>query len=101
LEYNNRRFKDKGYTRMIDAEFRSEERFSRLSLAYETQDEKKQVTECIEKIISKNPMQAETYTTKVSNGKEVLVIEYHDDVCREAGDIFEEILKALDIHGCS
>ena len=86
---------------MIDAEFRSEERFSRLSLAYETQEEKQQVAQCVAQITSKSPMEAETYTTKVSNGKEVLVIEYHDDVSREAGDIFENILKALDIHNCS
>jgi hypothetical protein len=45
-------------------------------------------------------MKPETYTTKVSNGKEVLVIEYHDDICREAGPIFEEIIKVLDIKEC-
>jgi len=86
---------------MIDAEFRSEERFSRLALAYEGAEEKKKVSECIEKIIEKHQMQPETYTTKVSSGKEVLVIEYHDDNAREAGDIFEEMIKALDIKVCS
>ncbi|MEA2091191.1 MAG: hypothetical protein U9O83_02365 [Campylobacterota bacterium] len=86
---------------MIDAEFRSEERFSRLSLAYKGHEEKEQVTTCIEKIIAKHKMQPETYTTSISKGREVLVIEYHDDMDRKAGDIFEEMMKALDIKECS
>ena len=86
---------------MIDAEFRSEERFSRLALAYEGDAEKKSVSDCVEKIIAKHQMQPETYTTKVSSGKEVLVIEYHDDNAREAGDIFEEMIKTLDIKVCN
>ena len=86
---------------MIDAEFRSEERFSRLSLAYESAEEKECVCDCVESITSKHSMQPETYTTKVSNGKEVLVIEYHDDISREAGAIFEEMIKTLDIKVCN
>ena len=86
---------------MIDAEFRSEERFSRLALAYETKEEKDTICSCIDIITAKHTMQPETYTTKVSNGKEVLVIEYHDDTCREAGSIFEEIIKVLDVKECN
>jgi len=82
---------------MIDAEFRSEERFSRLSLAFENKEEKDRVCACIETVTTKHTMKPETYTTRVSNGKEVLVIEYHDDISREAGDIFEEIIKILEI----
>jgi len=82
---------------MIDAEFRSEERFSRLSLAYECDKEKGNVCTKIEEILKKHPIQPETYTTNVANGKEVLVIEYHDDCYREAGPIFEEIVKSLDV----
>ncbi len=86
---------------MIDAEFRSEERFSRLALAYDGGDEKEQVISCIDKIIAKYTMQPETHTTSISKGREVLVIEYHDDNSREAGEIFEEMIKALDIKECS
>jgi len=86
---------------MIDAEFRSEERFSRLSLAYESDAEKKSVSDCIETITKKHNMKPEIYTTKVSSGKEVIVIEYHDDNSRESGDIFEDIIKALDIKICN
>lgn len=86
---------------MIDAEFRSEERFSRLALAYKTEEEKKQVDECVDRITSKNKnLKPEMHTTKTSSGKEVLVIEYHDDLDRESGPIFEEIMKALDIKSC-
>ncbi len=86
---------------MIDAEFRSEERFSRLSLAYKGEEEKEQVSSCIEKIIAKYTIQPETYTTSISKGREVLVIEYHDDLDRECSAIFEEIITTLNIKECS
>jgi len=86
---------------MIDAEFRSEERFSRLALAYDGATEKSRVSECIKDIIKKYTVKPEIHTTSVSHGREVMVIEYHDDVDREAGDIFEEIIKVLDIKECS
>ena len=86
---------------MIDAEFRSEEMFVRLSLAYESDAEKESVRNCVESIVAKHTLKPEMYTTKVSNGKEVLVIEYHDDSSREAGGIFEEMIKSLDITVCN
>lgn len=86
---------------MIDAEVRSEERFTRLSLAYESEEEKQKVTQCVNQFTSKHDYKPETYTTKVSNGREVMVIEYHDDICRESGAIFEEILCSLDIKKCN
>lgn len=86
---------------MIDAEFRSEERFSRLSIAYESEEEKQCVFDCVDTMTKKHGIKPETYTTKVSNGKEVLIIEYHDDNTRQSGPIFEEIIKALDIKVCS
>jgi len=85
---------------MIDAEFRSEERFSRLSLAYKSDEEKEQVNYCVANIIKRHKKQPETYTTSISGGREVLVIEYHDDNNRKAGNIFEEIIKALEITKC-
>ncbi|MCD4667420.1 MAG: hypothetical protein K8R44_02290 [Sulfurimonas sp.] len=86
---------------MIDAEFRSEERFSRLALAYKGDEEKNLVSDCVDTIIAKHKMQPEIHTTAISNGKEVLVIEYHDDNNRESGEIFEEIIKALNIKECN
>ncbi len=86
---------------MIDAEFRSEERFSRLALGYNSESEKEAVKQQVEKSIKKCTLEPEIYTTKVSNGKEVFIIEYHDDCNREAGPIFEEIVKALNVSECS
>lgn len=86
---------------MIDAEFRSEERFSRLSLAYDNKEEKKRVDDCVDAIVAKYPKQPEIHITAISNNREVLVIEYHDDTNRESGIIFEEILKELNISKCN
>ncbi len=88
---------------MIDAEFRSEERFSRLALAYNDGEEKQKVNSCVDKIVTKHSrdMTPEMHTTSISNGREVLVIEYHDDMSREAGAIFEEMISALDIKICN
>lgn len=85
---------------MIDAEFRSEEKFSKLSLAYEGKEEGKLVCSTIEKIIAKYDNKPETYTCNISNGREVLVIEYQDDSNRESGAIFEEMMKELNITKC-
>jgi len=85
---------------MVDAEFRSEERFSKLSLAYEGNEEKIKVTDVVEKIIAQHTMKPETYTCTISNNREVLVIEYHDDNSRESGAIFEKIMKELNITHC-
>jgi aspartokinase len=86
---------------MIDAEFRSEERFSRLSLAYKGEEEKAKVKACVEEIIAKHNIKPEVYTTSISNNREVLVIEYHDDMDRESGAIFEDMMCSLDIKECS
>ena len=86
---------------MIDAEFRSEERFSRLALAYTGDEEKNKVNSCVDDIVAKHKIKPEIHTTAISNGREVLVIEYHDDMDREAGAIFEEMICALDIKQCS
>jgi hypothetical protein len=81
----------------MDAKVRSEEKFVKLSIAYQGKEESDLVSSTIDKIISKYDIQPEMYTCNLSNKKDVLVIEYHDDVERVAGDIFEEIVKTLNI----
>ena len=81
----------------MDAKVRSEEKFVKLSIAYEGKEEGKFVCSTVDKIISKYDIQPEMYTCNLSNKKDVVVIEYHDDVERIAGDIFEEIVKTLNI----
>jgi len=85
---------------MIDAEFRSEEKFSKLSLAYEGEEEGKLVCTTVDRIIAKYSIKPETYTCSISKGREVLVIEYQDDSNRESGEIFEEMMEALNIKKC-
>ncbi|MBU0720959.1 hypothetical protein KJ877_06410 [bacterium] len=85
----------------MDAQFKSEEKYSKLSIAYEGKEEGQLVCSTVEKIIKKYTIQPETYTCDISHGKNVLVIEYHDDIDRESGEIFEEIIKALNITECN
>ena len=86
---------------MIDAQFRSEERYAKLSIGYEGKEERSLVSTTVEDIIAKYKIQPQTYTCKVSDNRDVLVIEYHDDGDREAGAIFEEMIKTLNITECS
>lgn len=84
----------------MDAQVKSEEKYSKLSIAYEGRDESELVCSTVDKIIAKYGIKPETYTCNISDKKDVMVIEYHDDIDRVAGDIFEEIIKTLDIPIC-
>ncbi|OHE07443.1 MAG: hypothetical protein A2513_02615 [Sulfurimonas sp. RIFOXYD12_FULL_33_39] len=84
----------------MDAQVKSEEKYSKLSIAYEGKVEGEFVCSAIDKIVSKYDIKPETYTCNISNKKDVVVIEYHDDIDRVAGDIFEEIIKTLNIPIC-
>lgn len=85
---------------MIDAQYRSEEKYAKLSIAFEGKEESSLVCSTVEEIVAKYKIQPEMYTCNISDKKDVLVIEYHDDGDREAGDIFEEIIKTLKITEC-
>ena len=85
---------------MIDAEFRSEERFSRLSLAFCNKEEREKVVSKVEQIIKKYPLKPDIHFSDIAENKAVMVIEYHDDNNREAGEIFEEIIHSLNINYC-
>ena len=82
---------------MIDAEFRREEKYQRLSIAYTELEEEVLVGSTVDIILEKCEMEAETYITSIKNGKEVLVIEYHDCATRNCSLIFDEIIKTLNI----
>jgi len=86
---------------MIDAEFRSEERFSRLTLAHENNDEKTKINCCIDSITAKYTLKPEIYSTTTPNNKEIIIVEYHDDTNKKAEKIFEEIIKTLNIKICN
>jgi hypothetical protein len=82
---------------MIDAQFKSEEKYSKLSIAYEGEEESKLVCSTIDKVTAKYSIKPESYSCNISEGKDVVVLEYHDDVNREAGEVFEELICALGI----
>ncbi len=84
----------------IDAEYRGEERYSKLSIAFGTQEEENQVNAAIKEITSKFKIQPQIYSSDISNGRKAIIIEYHDDYDRDAGIIFERLMKTLDIKEC-
>ncbi len=81
----------------IDAEYKGEERYSKLTFAYETEADKKLIDDALDEVTPKYEMKPHLYQTDRSNGRKLLVLEYHDDYDREAGKAFEEILKILNI----
>ena len=81
----------------IDAEYKGEERYSKLSLAYTTPEDEIKINKIIKETTPEFELTPEIYTSNLSNGKKVIVIEYHDDYDRAAGKVFEKILKILDI----
>lgn len=85
----------------IDAEYRGEERYSKLSLAYANAEEEKKINDVFDEVTSKFDLKPQTYTSQISDGRKVLVIEYHDDYDRYAGTVFEQIMQKLDIKECS
>ncbi len=85
----------------IDAEYRGEERYSKLSLAYANSNEEKKTDDAIEDVTSKYDMKPQIYISNISDGRRVAIIEYHDDYDRDAGKVFEQIMKKLDIKECT
>lgn len=85
-------------THTIDAEYKGEERYSKLALAYSTTEEEAMINEAVEKCCGDHcELTPEVYTSGLSNGRKVIVIEYHDDYDRAAGKVFTSILKKLDV----
>jgi hypothetical protein len=82
---------------MIDAEVRSEERYSKISIGYDCCKEKELVNLKVNEVVAGGEIIPEIYVTNVSNGKEVMVIEYHDDYHRNSGVIFNKLIKELNI----
>lgn len=81
----------------MDAQVKSEEKYAKLSIAYEGKEESELVCSTVDKIVAKYNIKPLTYTCNISNKKDVMVIEYQDDTDRIVGDIFEEIIKTLNI----
>jgi hypothetical protein len=85
----------------IDAEYRAEERYSKLSLAYANEEEYEKINKVVAEMSSLTSLVPSMYTSNISNGRKVLVIEFHDDYDREAGNVFNKIMKKLNITACN
>jgi hypothetical protein len=85
---------------MISAEHKSEERYTKLSIVFDTKEEEDKVCSVVTDIVEKNSMEPEIYTCDLPNSKKVLVVEYHDDYDRSSDSIFNDIMKQLDITHC-
>jgi hypothetical protein len=85
----------------IDADYKGEERYTKISLAYETDEQYRQINDALAKIHEEHELERNIYLTENSSGRKLIVIEYHDDYDREAGAIFEKLMKMLNIERCN
>ena len=84
----------------IDADFKSEERYAKISISFSTDAELKKIEEALAEAHKDVSLEESTYTTDIADGRRVFVVEYHDDYDREAGKVFETLMKLLDIKAC-
>ncbi len=84
----------------IIADHKSEERYTKLSLAYSTDQEKEQIEEAIQKCTTGCTIEPIIYGGDVTGGMKMITIEYHDDCDREGGTVYENILCTLGIKEC-
>lgn len=85
----------------IDAEYKSEERYTKISLAYSTEEQYKEINNALSKVHEEHKLDRSVYLTDIANGRRVMVIEYHDDYDREAGEILEKLMELLGIESCN
>ena len=84
----------------IDAEFKGEERYTKISLAYATEEQLAQINAALETVLKDCDLDYNSYTCAISGGRNVIVTEFHDDYDREGGKILERLMKILDIKKC-
>lgn len=84
----------------IDIEYKSEERYAKISIAYSTEDEYIEISQALDEVHKDFPVEHSSYVTDISNGRKVVVVEYHDDYDRQSGDVVEPLMKRLDITTC-
>ncbi len=84
----------------IIADHKSEERYTKLSLAYGTPEDKEKIELAIEKHTATCPLKPIIYAGDVTGGLKMITIEYHDDCDRDGGKVYENILCDLGIKEC-
>jgi hypothetical protein len=84
----------------IVADHKSEERYTKLSLAYSTEEERQIIEKAIAECTPLSSLEANIYGGSVTGGKRMITIEYCDDCDREGGKVYEAIIKQLGIEEC-
>ncbi len=84
----------------IDAEYKGEERYTKISLAYSTPEQLTEINKALEVVLKNCDLDHNSYSSDISNGRKIIVIEFHDDYDREGGKILTRLMKILDIKEC-
>jgi argonaute-like protein implicated in RNA metabolism and viral defense len=84
----------------IEAIHYSEERYASLILIAKDQEDIRNINNALKKVSKTHNIEPRVCITDKGNKTE-FNIEYHDDYDKESGDVFDEILKELDITHCS
>lgn len=84
----------------IFADHKSEERYSKLSLVYSTEEERLMIEDAIAASTPMCSIEPNIYGGDVTSGKKMITIEYHDDCDREGGKVFDQIIAQLGIQEC-
>ncbi|MGB5965652.1 MAG: hypothetical protein WBF77_09480 [Sulfurimonadaceae bacterium] len=84
----------------IDAEYKGEERYTKISLAYSNSDQLTEINTALESVLKGCTLDYNSYSSDIADGRKVIVTEFHDDNDREGGVILEKLMKILDIKEC-
>lgn len=84
----------------IDAEYKGEERYTKISLAYSNDEQCAEINTALDSVLKECTLDYNSYTSDIANGRKVIVVEFHDDYDREGGKILEKLMKKLDIKEC-
>ncbi len=84
----------------IDAEYKGEERYTKISIAYSNDEQLAQINAALETVLKDCTLDYNCYSSDITDGRKVVVTEFHDDYDREGGVILEKLMKILDIKAC-
>ncbi|MDA3946164.1 MAG: hypothetical protein PF439_05750 [Helicobacteraceae bacterium] len=84
----------------IDAEYKGEERYTKISVAYSNNEQLAQINAALETVLKECTLDYNSYSSNIADGRKVIVTEFHDDNDREGGVILEKLMKILDIKKC-
>jgi hypothetical protein len=84
----------------IKAYHEMEERYSRLVLVYNSNEQRNIICESVGKMIEEKGIAPAVVVTPGKDLGGEYSIEFHDDYDKQSGQFFEELIKKLDIDHC-